>query len=120
MKRVMIVDDSATVRKFVSFSLKMKGYDVIVAEDGIDALEKMPQTGVDLIITDLNMPNMDGYTLIKNIRDIDGFKTIPIIILSSESGEDDIERGKALGANSYLVKPFNAMRLQYEVVKFLN
>ena len=120
MKRVMIVDDSSTVRKFVSFSLKMKGFDVLIAEDGLDALEKMPQDGVDLIITDLNMPNMDGYTLIKSIRDSEKFKSIPIIILSSESGDDDIEKGKMLGANAYLVKPFNAMRLQYEVVKFLN
>jgi len=120
MKKVMIIDDSSTVRKFVSFSLKMKGFDVIVAEDGLDALEKMPNDGVDLIITDLNMPNMDGYTLITNIRGSEKFAHIPIIILSSESGDDDIEKGRKLGANAYLVKPFNAMRLQYEVVKFIN
>lgn len=119
-RKVLIVDDSATVRKFVSFTLKMKNFEVIIAEDGLDALEKMPYDGVDLVITDLNMPNMDGYELIRNLKEDDKFSNIPIIILSSESGEDDIEKGKALGAASYLVKPFNAVRLQYEVTKYLN
>jgi len=120
MKTVMIIDDSSTVRKFVTFTLKMKGFDVITAIDGFDALEKMPAEGVDLIITDLNMPNMNGYELIVNIKENESFKDIPIIILSSESDEADIKKGKELGADTYLVKPFNAIKLQYEVSKYIN
>lgn len=118
--KILAVDDSATVRKFISFSLRPKGYEVILAEDGLDALEKMPQDGVDLIITDLNMPNMDGLEFIKTIRENEDYKNIPIIILSSESELSDIEKGKSVGANSYLVKPFNSSKLQYEIIKYLN
>ena len=120
MKTVMIIDDSSTVRKFVTFTLKMKGFDVIAAIDGFDALEKIPAKGVDLIITDLNMPNMNGYELITNIKENVSFKNIPIIILSSESDEADIKKGKELGADTYLIKPFNAIKLQYEVSKYIN
>lgn len=120
MKKVMIIDDSSTVRKFVTFTLKMKGFEVISAVDGFDALERIPSDGVDLIITDLNMPNMNGYDLITSIKENDLFKNIPIIILSSESEEDDIKKGKELGADTYLIKPFDSIKLQYEVSKFLN
>ncbi|MBN1970188.1 MAG: response regulator [Candidatus Delongbacteria bacterium] len=119
-KRILIADDSSTVRKFVLFTLKVKGFEVIAAVDGMDAMEKMPADGVDLIITDLNMPNMDGYEFIRSIRADDNLKSIPIIILSSESKAADKEKGMQAGANSYLVKPFNALKLQYEVAKYIN
>lgn len=121
MKKVILVaDDSSTVRKFVSFSLKMENFTVITAEDGMDALEKMSQTHVDLAIVDLNMPNMDGFELIQNIRNSDDYGRLPVIILSSERGENAKERGEEVGANAYLEKPFDVKMIQFQVSKFLN
>ena len=119
-KVILIADDSPTIRKFVSVSLKMQGFEVIVASDGMEAAELLPKQKVDLIITDLNMPNLDGFEFIKSIRSSQENKDIPIIILSSLNNEEDIERGLKYGANSYLVKPFDPKRVQYEVSKYLN
>jgi two-component system chemotaxis response regulator CheY len=123
MKRtVLVVDDSPTVVKFVALSLRKSGYEVVTACDGMDAIEKVSgMTGdVDLIITDLNMPNLDGFELISTLRDNERFNRTPIIILSSEDGDDDRARGIEVGASSYLVKPFNANLLLDEVGKYLN
>ena len=117
---ILIADDSPSVRKFVTFALKMKGYKVTVACDGMDALEKIPQDEFDLIITDLNMPNVDGFELIQTIRSNERYSSIPIIILTSMQNESEKEKGYSLGANSYLVKPFNVQKIQYEVAKYLN
>ncbi|MCP4683890.1 MAG: response regulator [bacterium] len=119
---ILVVDDSPTVVKFLSFSLKGKGYDVLTARDGMDALEKMSslETSVDLIITDLNMPNLDGYGLIEAVRESQEHQETPIIILSSEEGVEDRERGISAGASSYLVKPFKSTLLLTEVSKYLN
>jgi two-component system chemotaxis response regulator CheY len=116
---ILVVDDSPTVVKFVSVSLKAKGYQVIGACDGMDALEKMSamKGQVDLIITDLNMPNLDGYGLIETLRQ--SRAETPIIILSSEEDDADRARGIAAGANSYLVKPFKPAVLLSEVSKQL-
>ena len=120
--RIMVVDDSPTVVKFVSFSLKKSGYDVITACDGMDAIEKISNLSddVSLVITDLNMPNLDGYGLIEVLRQNQQHADTPIIILSSEDGDDDRERGMEVGADSYLVKPFKASVLITEVSKYLN
>ncbi len=91
-----------------------------MAEDGMDALEKMSQIRVDLAIVDLNMPNMDGFELLENIRGSDDYKDLPVIILSSERGEISKKRGKELGANAYLEKPLDVKMIQYQVSKFLN
>ncbi|MFH1852277.1 MAG: response regulator [Candidatus Neomarinimicrobiota bacterium] len=121
MQRVILVaDDSSTVRKFVSFSLKLHEYEVVTAVDGMDALEKMSQTKIDLAIVDLNMPNMDGFELINAIRSSEDYDKLPVLILSSERGEESKARAREVGANAYLVKPFDAKMLQYQVVKFLN
>jgi two-component system chemotaxis response regulator CheY len=121
MKKVILVaDDSPSIRKFVSFALAAKGFEVISAGDGMEALEKLPNGNVNLVITDLNMPNVDGFELIKSIRDNIEFKEIPIIILSSLGGKEEIEKGMKYGANSYLVKPFDPKRICYEVSKFIN
>jgi len=114
---ILVVDDSPTVVKFVTISLKRKGYDVVTARDGMDALEKIStlEQNVDLIITDLNMPNLDGYGLIETVRGNQQYENTPIIILSSEDGDDDRERGMSVGATSYLVKPFNPGKLLSEV-----
>lgn len=119
-KVILIADDSPTIRKFVSFSLTMQGFEVIAASDGMEAIELLPNKKVDLIITDLNMPNLDGFELIKSIRENLAYGEVPIIILSSLAGSEEIEKGMSCGANSYLVKPFDPKRIQYEVAKYLN
>ena len=123
MKRtVLVVDDSPTVVKFVTLSLRKGGYEVVAASDGMEAIEKVSgMTGdVDLVITDLDMPNLDGYGLITTLRENERFTRTPIIILSSSEGDDDRTRGLEVGASSYLVKPFNAELLLDEVGKYLN
>ena len=119
-KIALIADDSSTIRKFVAFALKSMGIEVVMASDGMEALEKLTTEKFDLVITDLNMPHLDGYELISSIREINQYKDTPIIILSSESDEDDKQRGFSAGADLYMEKPFDAKKLQYEVSKFLN
>lgn len=119
-KTILIAEDSASVRKFISLALKMQGFNVIAAVDGMDAIEKLPTIDqLDLIITDINMPNIDGIRLIQNIRADQMLKDIPIIILTSLSDDKDIKAGMDAGANSYLIKPFNTKKIQYEVSKYI-
>jgi len=118
-KTILIAEDSTSVRNFITLALKIKGYNIIAAEDGMDALEKLPKQHVDLLVTDLNMPNIDGYQLIKTVRADVEYAELPIVILSSLSNDEDIAKGLGVGANSYLVKPFNTKRIQYEVLKYL-
>jgi two-component system chemotaxis response regulator CheY len=119
---ILVVDDSPTVVKFVSISLRNRGFSIVAASDGMDAIEKLSglEAGVDLIITDLNMPNLDGYGLIETLRQNEQHRQTPIIILSSEEGDDDRERGIMVGADSYLVKPFKSSVLVSEVDKYLD
>ena len=119
-KVILVADDSPSIRKFVSFALTMKGYKIISVSDGMEALEKLPKEKVNLVITDLNMPNLDGFELIKAIRGNDDLKEIPIIILSSLGGSEEVQKGMEYGANSYLIKPFDPKRIAYEVSKYLN
>ena len=119
-KTILVADDSPSIRKFVSFALTLKGYEIIPVCDGLEALEKLPNLKVNLVITDINMPNLDGFELIKAIRENDDLKDTPIIILSSLAGSEEIQRGIELGANSYLIKPFDPKRIAYEVSKYLN
>jgi two-component system chemotaxis response regulator CheY len=119
-KTILVVDDSATVRKFVSVSLSMQGFTVVTACDGMDALEKLPTAAVDLVITDLNMPKMDGFELIKTLRENQAYAELPVIILSSLSDAVSREQGAKLGVGSYLVKPFSLEKVQYEVAKYLS
>jgi two-component system chemotaxis response regulator CheY len=119
---ILVVDDSPTVVKFVSFSLRNRGFNVLTACDGMDAIEKMSNhsASVDLIITDLNMPNVDGYEFISTMRRNSKYENIPIIILSSEEDETDKRKGMESGASSYLVKPFKSSVLLHEVSRYLN
>ena len=119
-KTVLVVDDSATVRKFVSVSLEMQGFDVSVACDGMDALEQLPKRRFDLIITDLNMPNMDGFELIRALRENPELVDLPVIILTSLSDQANKEQGSKLGVSSYVVKPFSLEKIQYEVSKYVS
>ncbi|MBD5553647.1 MAG: response regulator [Desulfovibrio sp.] len=106
MKHIMVVDDSKTIRNLVAFVLKAEGFKVSTAEDGLDAIEKLYSLEpVDLIVSDVNMPRMDGFTFIKTLRGQDAYKDVPIIILSTEGQERDIQHGMSLGANLYMVKP---------------
>lgn len=121
MKKVILfADDSPTIRKFVTFALQARGFNVISVSDGMEALERLPMHSVDLIITDLNMPNIDGFELINTVRANDDYSDIPIIILSSLGSNEEIEKGLKCGANSYLIKPFQPKRIEYEISKYLN
>lgn len=119
---ILVVDDSPTVVKFVSFSLRNRGFNVVTACDGMDAIEKMSNhsDAIDLIITDLNMPNVDGYEFITTLRSNSKYQEIPIIILSSEEEEEDKKKGMEAGASSYLVKPFKSSVLLHEISKYLH
>lgn len=116
-KKILAVDDSKTMREMVSFTLKAAGYEVTEAEDGKDALRVLADgTRFDLIITDLNMPQMDGFDLIDQLRNSPLHKFVPILILTTESDPAKKERGKAAGATGWIVKPFNPDKL-VQVVK---
>ncbi len=116
---ILVVDDSATVRKFVATALSLKGFRVMTASDGLEALEKMPQETVDLVITDLNMPDMDGFEFIKSLRETSQYQELPIVILSSMTDDRHKNHGLSLGAHSFLEKPFSVEEVQQEVSKLL-
>ncbi|WP_243309882.1 response regulator [Fundidesulfovibrio agrisoli] len=118
MKTIMTVDDSASVRQMVAFTLKNAGYSVIEASDGKDALSKIGAK-VDMVITDLNMPNMDGISLIKALRAMPACKFIPIIMLTTESQAGRKQEGKDAGATGWIVKPFKPEQLLSVVQKVL-
>jgi two-component system chemotaxis response regulator CheY len=110
-KRVLIVDDSSAIRKSVSFILDQAGYAVVAAEDGLDALSKLDGASFDLIVTDVNMPNLDGIGLVKKVREQSAYKYTPIVVLTTESQGSKMEEGKAAGATGWIVKPFDADKL---------
>ena len=118
-KTVLIVDDSASMRQVVGFALKDAGFDVIVAVDGKDAMGKLNGTKVEMIITDLNMPNLNGIELIKQVRKTDGYKFTPIIMLTTESQEARKAEGRQAGASGWIVKPFTPEQLLGVVKKFV-
>jgi len=103
---IMHVDDSASIRQMVSFTLKNAGYELVEAVDGVDALSKLNENPVKLVLTDLNMPNMDGIELIEKIRASSDHKFVPIIMLTTESQAEKKQEGKAAGATGWIVKPF--------------
>ena len=117
-KTIMTVDDSASIRQMVAFTLKGAGYSVIEASDGKDALTKLTGS-VNMVITDLNMPNLDGIGLIKGIRGQAAYKFIPIIMLTTESQAGKKSEGKAAGATGWIVKPFTPDQLVAVVKKVL-
>ena len=118
LKTIMTVDDSASVRQMVSMTLKNAGYAVIEASDGKDALAKLGGP-VDMILTDLNMPNMDGISLIKSVRALAQYRFIPIVMLTTESQADRKAEGKSAGATGWIVKPFKPDQLLAVVQKVL-
>jgi len=105
-KTILIVDDSASLRQAVSIALKRAGYDVMEASDGRDGLSKLTGQKVHLIISDVNMPNMDGITMVTQIKQMPAYKFTPVIMLTTEAGDDMKQRGKAAGAKAWVIKPF--------------
>ena len=118
-KVIMTADDSVSIRQMVSFTLKDAGYEVVEAEDGVEALEKLNKQHVDMLFTDLNMPNMDGIELIKQVREHQAYKFMPIIMLTTESQEEKKKEAKASGATGWIVKPFKPEQLLAVVKKVL-
>ncbi|QNH01842.1 response regulator [Pseudomonas sediminis] len=118
-KTVLIVDDSASIRQVVSITLKGAGYDVIEGCDGKDALGKLDGRKVHLIISDVNMPNMDGITFLKNVKQLPAYKFTPVIMLTTEAGEAKKEEGRAAGAKAWVVKPFQPAQMLGAVSKLI-
>ena len=119
MKTILAVDDSATMREMVSFVLESAGYRVIEAEDGAQGLDRATANSVDLVITDQNMPNMDGLTLVRSLRELRDYKSTPILLLTTESSDAMKAQGRAAGATGWLVKPFDPATLLEVVGKVL-
>jgi two-component system chemotaxis response regulator CheY len=119
MASILAVDDSASMRQMVSFTLKGAGYDVTEASDGVEALGIAKTNKFNLVITDVNMPNMDGITLTRELRTLPDYKFIPILTLTTESSTDKKMAGKSAGATGWIVKPFNPDQLLATVKKVL-
>ena len=117
-KTILAVDDSASIRQMVAFTLKSAGYDVVEAVDGQDGLDTAKAKTVNLVLTDQNMPRIDGLSLVKQLRALPQHKSTPILMLTTESTDQMKAQGKAAGATGWLVKPFDPARL-LEVVKKL-
>ncbi len=111
MGKILAVDDSASMRQMVSFTLKGAGYDVEQATDGVEALELAKSDQFDLVLSDVNMPNMDGITLTRELRSLPSYKFTPILVLTTEAGGDKKQEGKSAGATGWIVKPFNPDQL---------
>ena len=115
----MTVDDSASVRQMVGFTLRQAGYEVVEAVDGRDALSKLDGKPVHMVITDLNMPNMDGIEMMTAVRKLPGCSFIPILMLTTESQAEKKDAGRKAGATGWIVKPFNADQLVSVVQKLV-
>ena len=118
-KSIMTVDDSASIRHCVRTTLVAAGYEVVEANDGLDGFNKFQRSAVHMLIADVNMPNMDGIELIRNIRTLPAGKFVPAILLTTESSPQMKEKGRAAGATGWLVKPFNSGQLLAIVRKIL-
>ena len=118
-KTILIVDDSSSVRTVVGTALKGAGYDVIQACDGKDALTKLTGAKINLIISDVNMPNMDGITFVKEAKSNPSYKFTPIIMLTTEAEQSKMQEGKAAGAKAWIVKPFQPPKLLDAVSKLV-
>jgi two-component system, chemotaxis family, chemotaxis protein CheY len=118
-KKILIVDDSVGIRQIVGFTVKSAGYDVIEGVDGADALTKLNGQKIHLIICDLNMPNMDGISFVKEVKKMDDYKFVPIIMLTTESQTSRKLEGHAAGARAWVVKPFQPDQMLNAVSKLI-
>ncbi len=118
-KHVLIVDDSASIRQMVEVTLRSAGYDVTSAKDGQEAFDMCQRGRYDFVLTDQNMPRMDGLTLIKSLRSLPNFRSTPIVVLTTESSDDMKSKGRAAGATGWMVKPFDPAKLLQVAAKVL-
>jgi two-component system chemotaxis response regulator CheY len=118
-KTILFVEDSASVRQVMSSTLTRQGYDVILASDGKDALAKLDGRKIHLIISDVNMPNMDGLTFAKNAKQLPTYKFTPIIMLTTENQAEKMNEGKAAGVKAWIVKPFQPPQLLAAVLQLI-
>jgi len=120
MSTALVVEDSPTMRQLIVFALRrIRGLEVLEADDGVDALRKLAASKLDIILTDINMPIMDGLKLVKRVRSDEALKSIPIIIITTEGAEEDRQRALALGANAYITKPIQAPQVIAKVKELL-
>ncbi len=121
MKKILVADDSSTMRALIISTLEsMDDFELVEAANGFEALRKLPRGKVDLVITDINMPDINGLELVSFVRNNPLYKETPLIIVSTEGSSRDREKGLALGANAYLVKPFQPEELQQLVAQLLD
>lgn len=120
MRKALVVDDSLTMRNMVSVSIKQEGFEVVTAKDGVEALAAAKKEKMDVVITDINMPNMDGIELIRLLRENEGTKFTPILVITTEGGDNVKQAGKDAGATGWIVKPFNPEVLSRAVRKVCN
>ena len=118
-KTILVVDDSASLRQVVSIALKGAGYDVIEGCDGKDALTKLDGRKIHLIISDVNMPNMDGISFVKAVKQLPAYKFTPVIMLTTEAGDSKKQEGQAAGAKAWVVKPFVPAQMLAAVSKLI-
>jgi two-component system chemotaxis response regulator CheY len=116
---ILAVDDSASMRQMVSFTLRHAGYEVVEAVDGVEALAYARGNAVNLVLTDVNMPNMDGITLVRELRRLESYRYVPMLVLTTEAGQEKKMEGKQAGATGWLVKPFNPEKLLATIAKVL-
>lgn len=116
---ILAVDDSASMRQMVNFTLKGAGYQVVQAVDGVEALEYARQNSVDLVLTDVNMPRMDGITLVRELRGLPTYRYTPMLVLTTESSQEKKMQGKQAGATGWIVKPFNPEQLLATIARVL-
>ena len=110
-RKILVVEDSSTIRKVISITLSQKGYEIIEAGDGLEALSKLNEARPDLILLDIILPKMDGYQILSIIRENPEFKNIPVIMLTSKDGIINKVKGKVAGSSAYLTKPFDPAKL---------
>lgn len=118
-KTILAVDDSRSIRDMVRFALTPLGYAVLDAEDGVEGLEMLDRNRVDLVITDLNMPNMNGIDFIARVRREERYAGLPMVMLTTEGQAEKMRAGKKAGASGWIVKPFNELQLELTVRKFI-
>ena len=119
--KVLVVEDSPTMRQLIVFALKrIRGFQIVEANDGVDGLKKLSADKFDLILTDINMPIMDGLKLVSMVRNDPNYKDTPIIVITTEGATEDRERALALGANEYITKPIQTMKILETVKKLMS
>ena len=119
MARILAVDDSAAMRQMVEVTLSSAGHEVLQARDGREALTLAGKNSVDLVIADINMPEMDGIELVRELRALESYKHTPVLVLTTESSAERKMQGREAGATGWLVKPFNPDKLLATVAKVL-